>query len=92
MVNFAQGTFAVVAGLAAPRCCGRACRTASAEVAAVLLAALVGLLTGWSATGKRGTTPLSALIVTLGVGVLAYAVEIVLWGDQPRSFPAWPAR
>jgi branched-chain amino acid transport system permease protein len=38
------------------------------------------------AIGKPGTTPQSALVVTLGIGVFGYAVEILLWGDQPRSF------
>jgi branched-chain amino acid transport system permease protein len=50
-------------------------------------AAAVGWLTGVVAITKRGTSPQASLIVTLGVGILAYAVEILLWGDQPRSFP-----
>lgn len=87
VVNFAQGTFAVVAGLCTSSLLGLGVPHGVSEVAAVLVAALAGLLTGLAATGKRDTTPLSSLIVTLGVGVLAYAVEIVLWGDQPRSAP-----
>ncbi|NUS05170.1 MAG: branched-chain amino acid ABC transporter permease [Nonomuraea sp.] len=87
VVNFAQGTFAVVAGLCAASLLGLGLPHGVGEVAAVLVAALAGLLTGLLAVGRRGTTPLSSLIVTLGVGVLAYAVEIVLWGDQPRSSP-----
>jgi branched-chain amino acid transport system permease protein len=61
-----------------------------AESLAVLLAAGAGLLTGAVAIGKPGSTPQSALIVTLGLGVFAYAVEILTWGDQPRSFPGVP--
>lgn len=87
VVNFAQGTFAVVAGLCTSSLLGLGVPHGVGEVAAVLVAALAGLLTGLAATGKRDTTPLSSLIITLGVGVLAYAVEIVLWGDQPRSAP-----
>ena len=87
VVNFAQGTFAVVAGLCASSLLGHGLPHGLSEVAAVLAGAVAGLLTGLAAIGKRGTSPLSALIVTLGVGVLAYAVEIVLWGDQPRSAP-----
>jgi branched-chain amino acid transport system permease protein len=87
VVNFAQGTFAVVAGLCTSSLLGLGFPHGLSEVAAVLAAALAGLLTGLAAIGRPGTTPLSSLIVTLGVGVLAYAVEIVLWGDQPRSAP-----
>ena len=87
VVNFAQGTFAVVAGLAASWLLAHGLPHGVGEVAAVLLAALAGLLTGLAAIGRRGTTPLSSLIITLGVGVLAYAAEIVLWGDQPHSSP-----
>jgi branched-chain amino acid transport system permease protein len=38
------------------------------------------------AIGKRGTSPESSLIATLGVGIFCYALEILIWGDQPRSF------
>ncbi|MDH2425369.1 branched-chain amino acid ABC transporter permease [Sphaerisporangium sp. TRM90804] len=90
VVNFAQGMFAVVAGLSASWLLGTGLPHGLSEGAAVLVAAVAGLLTGLLAIGRRGTTPQSALIVTLGVGVLAYAVEIVVWGDQPRSFPGLP--
>ena len=87
VVNFAQGTFAVVAGLCTSSLLGLGLPHGISEVTAVLLAGVAGLLTGLAAIGKPGTTPLSSLIITLGGGVLAYAVEIVLWGDQPRSAP-----
>ncbi|PZG13251.1 branched-chain amino acid ABC transporter permease [Nonomuraea aridisoli] len=87
VVNFAQGTFAVVAGLCVSSLLGLGIPHGVSELAAVTVAAFAGLLAGVAAIGRRGTTPLSSLIVTLGVGVLAYAVEIVLWGDQPRSAP-----
>jgi branched-chain amino acid transport system permease protein len=88
VVNFAQGMFAVVAGLSASSLLGLGLPHGVSEVAAVLVAALAGLLTGLVAGRADGTTP--ALIITLAVGILAYAVEIVLWGDQPRSFPGIP--
>jgi branched-chain amino acid transport system permease protein len=87
VVNFAQGMFAVVAGLAAGSLLAAGLPHGVAEVGAVLLAGAVGLLVGLVATGRRGTSPQAALIVTLGVGFLAYAVEIMVWGDSPRSSP-----
>jgi branched-chain amino acid transport system permease protein len=90
VVNFAQGAFAVVAALTVTTLLAAGLPHGVAELLAVGLAALVGLLVGLVAVGKPGTTPQSALIVTLGIGVLAYAVEILLWGDQPRSFAGVP--
>ncbi|GAA2644924.1 branched-chain amino acid ABC transporter permease [Paractinoplanes durhamensis] len=86
VVNFAQGSFAVLAALTVTTLLGAGLPHGLAEILAVLVAGLIGLLCGLVATGKPGTTPQTALIVTLGLGVLAYAVEILFWGDQPRSF------
>lgn len=86
VVNFAQGMFAVVGAL-----CAASFLTALphglAEIAAVGVAALTGLVVGMLALK---TVPRSALIVTLGLSVLAYAVEVLVWGDQPRSFAGLP--
>lgn len=90
VVNFAQGGFSVLAALTVTTLLAGGLPHGAAELAGVLLAAATGLLAGLVATGKPGTTPQSALIVTLGLGVFAYAVEILLWGDQPRSFDGIP--
>jgi branched-chain amino acid transport system permease protein len=87
VVNFAQGAFAVVAAMFASTLLGSGLPHVVSEVLAVGLAAAVGLLVGVVAIGKPGTTPAASLIVTLGLGVFAYAVEVLVWGDQPRSFP-----
>ncbi|GLW27799.1 branched-chain amino acid ABC transporter permease [Actinoplanes regularis] len=90
VVNFAQGAVAVLAALTVTTLLAAGLPHGLAEGLGVLLAGAAGLLTGLVATGKPGTTPQAALIVTLGLGVLAYAVEILFWGDQPRSFPGLP--
>ena len=87
VVNFAQGTFAVIGGLTAASFLGIGLPQGVAELAAVAVAALAGLLVGVVAIGRRGTPALASLVITLGLGILAYAVEVVVWGDQPRSFP-----
>jgi branched-chain amino acid transport system permease protein len=87
VVNFAQGSFAVLAALTVTTLLAAGLPHGLAEGLAVLLAGAIGLLTGLVATGRPGTTAQSGLIVTLGLGVFAYAIEILLWGDQPRSFP-----
>jgi branched-chain amino acid transport system permease protein len=90
VVNLAQGMFAVLAGFSAATLLDAGVPHGLAEIVAILIAAAAGLATGLIAIGKRGTTPQAALIATLGVGIFAYAVEILLWGDQPRSFSGVP--
>jgi branched-chain amino acid transport system permease protein len=90
VVNFAQGAFAVVAGMAASTFLGAGLPHGVAEPLAVLVAAAVGVLVGLIAIGRPGTDPRSSLIVTLGLGIFAYAVEVLVWGDQPRSFAGIP--
>jgi branched-chain amino acid transport system permease protein len=86
VVNLAQGMFAVIAGFAASTLLGVGLPHGLAELGATAIAAGAGLLTGVIAIGKSGTHPQASLIATLGVGIFGYAVEILLWGDQPRSF------
>jgi branched-chain amino acid transport system permease protein len=87
VVNFAQAMFAVLAGLSAASFVHLGLPHGLAELAAVAVAVAAGLLTGLVTIGRRGTTPQSALIITLGLGIFAYAFEVLIWGDQPRSFP-----
>lgn len=90
VVNFAQGAFAVIAALSASSLLASGVPHVVAEGLAVVVGAAVGLLVGLVAIGKPGTAPAASLIVTLGLGVFAYAVEVLVWGDQPRSFPGVP--
>src|SRR4051794_28312268 len=86
LVNFAQGVFAVVAGLLSYTLLGAGLPHVVAEAVAIAAAAGVGVLIGLVAIGRAGTTPLASLIITLGLGIGSYAVLILLWGDQPISF------
>jgi branched-chain amino acid transport system permease protein len=86
VVNFAQGVFAVLAGMLAYSLLGVGVPHLVAEALAVLIAAVAGAVVGLVALGRRGTTPLASLIITLGLGIGSYALLILLWGDQPISF------
>ncbi len=90
VVNFAQGTFAVLGGMAAYAFLSHGLPHGLAEAAAVAVAALAGLLVGVVAIGRRGTPPLASLIITLGIGIGAYALLILAFGDQPISFDGIP--
>lgn len=86
VVNLAQGTFAVVGAFTAATLLGAGIPHVVAEALAALVTAALGAVVGVVAVGKRGTTPQASLIATLGVAIFGYAVEILVWGDQPRSF------
>ena len=86
VVNLAQGMFAVLAGFTAASLLDFGLPHGLAELCAVLVAGAAGLCTGIVAIGKQGTPPEASLIATLGVGIFVYAVEVLIWGDQPRSF------
>lgn len=92
VVNFAQGVFSVVAGLLTSSLLGRGLPHVAAEGLAIAAAIGVGFLVGLVAIGRRGTPPLASLIITLGIGILSYAVVIFIWGDGPLSFAMLPGQ
>ncbi|MEQ4305788.1 branched-chain amino acid ABC transporter permease [Plantactinospora sp. B6F1] len=90
VVNFAQGSFAVIAAMTASTLLASGLPHGLAEACAVGVGAGAGLLVGLVAIGRPGTPPGASLIITLGLAVFAYAVEVLVWGDQPRSFAGVP--
>lgn len=86
VVNFAQGVFAVLAGMLASSLLGWGVPHVLAEGLGVVVAGVAGVVVGIIAIGRRGTSPLASLIVTLGLGIGSYSVLILVWGDQPVSF------
>jgi branched-chain amino acid transport system permease protein len=91
VINFAQGTLAVLGGFVAYSALTSAgLPQGLAEVLGVVAAGLAGLAFGAAAIGRKGTPPLASLVITLGLAVAAYAAEIAIWGDQPISFTALP--
>jgi branched-chain amino acid transport system permease protein len=87
VVNFAQGSLAVVGGMLSASLLGGRLPHGLGELVAVVICGAVGLLMGVLAVGKRGTPPLISLIVTLGISLLASAAIIWLWGQDPVSPP-----
>ena len=88
IVNFAQGVFAVLAGLLTYSL-GERMPLLLAAVLAVLVTAFVATLVAVVAVGIRGrTTPLASLIVTVGVALLAEAILLATFGEVPRSYSA----
>jgi branched-chain amino acid transport system permease protein len=87
-VNFAQGVFAVLAGLLTYSL-GKHVSLVVAAVLATLITAFVATVVAVVAVGIRGrTTPLASLIVTVGIALLAEAVLLATFGEVPRSYSA----
>jgi len=87
-LNFAQGTYAVIAGLTTATLLHHM-PTALAALLAILLTTAVGLAMGFVTLAKGGeTAPLISLIVTLGLALVARAVVLLVFGDAPHSWAA----
>ncbi|WP_354002958.1 hypothetical protein [Microbacterium elymi] len=48
---------------------------------------MIGVAIGIVAIGKRGTPPMISLLITLGLGMIAEAVVVAIWGQNPVSPP-----
>jgi branched-chain amino acid transport system permease protein len=88
IVNFAQGVFAVLAGLLTYSL-GKHMSLVLAALLAIVISAFVATLVAIVAVGIRGrTTPLASLIVTVGIALLAEAALLASFGEVPRSYSA----
>lgn len=90
VVNFAQGGFAVMAGYITFSALRAGLPHGASELLAVLAATALGALVGLVTIGRRGTPVLASLIITIGIGIFLYAVEVAVWGDLPLQFDGVP--
>jgi len=85
-LNFAQGVYAVIAGLTTSALALHMPIVLAALVA-IALTTSIGVVTGLITIGIRGdTTPLHSLIVTLGLTLIAESAELLIFGDAPHSY------
>jgi branched-chain amino acid transport system permease protein len=92
IVNFAQGSFAVLGGLFVVGLIDDVHGLVAGAIA-VMLVALIGAAVGFVAVGFRGrTTPLASLIITLGLALVISSLNLLAFGDRPRTYPTVFAR
>lgn len=85
-LNFAQGVYAVVAGMTTS-VLSTHMPLVLAMVVAIVVSTTIGGLMGFVTLGVRGdTTPLISLIVTLGLTLIAEACELLIFGDGPHTY------
>ncbi|MBN9193568.1 branched-chain amino acid ABC transporter permease [Microbacterium sp.] len=89
VLNFAQGTFAVFGGMISASLLGGLLPHGVAELVAVLCCAVIGVIVGFAAVGRRGTPPMISLLVTLGMAMIGQAVVVTVWGQTPVSPPGF---
>jgi branched-chain amino acid transport system permease protein len=88
IVNFAQGIFAVLAGLLTYSI-GQHLSLALAAILATVATAAAATVVAIVAVGIRGrTTPLASLIITVGIALLGEALLLYAFGEVPRSYSA----
>ncbi len=85
VVNFAQGAYAVLGGFIAYSLLRAGLPHGVSEAAAVLAAALIGLLFG-SIALLGNMTPIASLITTIGLALLSEAVTMLLWNTTPLTY------
>lgn len=91
-LNFAQGVYAVLAGMTTS-VLGTHMPLVLAAVIAIALVTTVGGLMGVVTIGiRRETTPLTSLIVTVGLTLIAESAELLIFGDAPHSYAAVASR
>lgn len=83
VVNFAQGTYAVLAGMLASRLITTGTPHGVGELLAVLVAGAAGLGVGAVVLARRDTPPFVALLITLGLVFVGLAINILLFGQNP---------
>jgi branched-chain amino acid transport system permease protein len=87
IINFAQGSFAVLGGLLMVELVG-GMHGLFAGFVSVVVVAFIGSLVGFVAVGfRRRTTPLASLIITLGIALFISSLNLLAFGDRPHTYP-----
>lgn len=86
VVNFAQGTFAMLGGYIMSSALDRALPGPVGALVTVLAVALIGALVGLIAVGNPRLPIIASLMITLGLSLLAEALALLIWGDIPTTY------
>ena len=86
VVNFAQGTFAMLGGFVMSSMLDRALPGPLAALCAIVIVAAIGTLVGTIAVGNPRLPIIASLMITLGLSVLIEGICLLIWGDIPTSY------
>lgn len=90
-VNFAIGDLGTLGVFTAGSMMGAGLPVAAALLAAIIVSGLAGVVTERALIrplGHKRNALFVALVITIGLGLLIHAAIFVIWGTQPKPFPA----
>ncbi len=83
VINFAQGEFVMIGGMTTVALAGAGLPLPAAMIAAVLLAALVGLaLEKFAVEPARGAPVVTLIIITIGASILLRGLATLVWDKK----------
>jgi branched-chain amino acid transport system permease protein len=90
VINFAQGEFVMIGGMAAVSLLGAGLPLAPAAALAVALAALIGLLLArFAVQPARGASVVTLIIITIGAAILLRGIAALVWDKRIHALPAF---
>jgi len=90
VINFAQGEFVMIGGMATVSLLGAGLPLAAAALAAVALAALLGLLLArFAVQPARGASVVTLIIITIGAAILLRGLASIVWDKRIHALPAF---
>jgi branched-chain amino acid transport system permease protein len=90
IVNLAQGEFAMLGAMLAVTYYAWHLPLAVAFVAAVLSVTVIGmLLERLTVNPVRSASPVTMIIITVGVSITVRGIALLIWGTTPYSLPAF---
>jgi branched-chain amino acid transport system permease protein len=90
VINFAQGEFVMLGGMATASFLGAGLPLPLAALAAVALAALVGLaLVKFAVEPARGASVVTLIIITIGAAILLRGLAAIVWDKRIHALPAF---
>jgi branched-chain amino acid transport system permease protein len=90
VINFAQGEFVMIGGMATASLLGAGLPLAPAALGAVALAALIGMaLARFAVQPARGASVVTLIIITIGAAILLRGLASIVWDKRIHALPAF---
>jgi branched-chain amino acid transport system permease protein len=90
VINFAQGEFVMIGGMATVSLLGAGLPLALAALGAVALAALIGMaLARFAVQPARGASVVTLIIITIGAAILLRGLASIVWDKRIHALPAF---
>jgi len=90
VINFAQGEFVMIGGMATVSLGGAGLPLPAAIAGAVLLAAVIGLaLEKFAVETARGASVVTLIIITIGASIFLRGIAALVWDKNAHPLPAF---